>query len=244
MTQDLHAPPPERSLPPGHASARREHLLRELQRADGHARRSPARALRPRHALLAAAVAIVAVVVAPAFGMGDWLFGRLDSDPRLPGIVGNRVQQLLSVPTPAGEASLWFGPTQASGRCVFIHFGSTADGAVPTPNGGSQCDIGPGSPQTLPIATDLTWYPAGDTFTLLLDGHVSGGSGIKKITLQSGTETKTLPLTKGYFLFDLAVAPQGQLPADGGPYVLVGYDGHGQEVTRVDLARLAGSAAP
>ena len=126
MTQDLHAPPPERSLPPGHVSARREHLLRELRGA----RDRPARALlRPRHALLAAAVAIVAVVVAPAFGMGHWLFGRLDSDPRLPGILGNRVQKLLSVPTPAGEASLWVGPTQASGRCVFLHIGATAGGS-------------------------------------------------------------------------------------------------------------------
>jgi hypothetical protein len=245
MTQDLHAPPPERSLPPGHVSARRGHLLRELGRTGGHPR--PTRVLRPRHALLAAAVAIVAVAVAPAFGMGHWLFGRLDSDPRLPGIVGNRVQQLLSVPTPAGEASLWIGPTQASGRCVFIHIGGAAtsgSGAAPTPNGGSQCDIGPSSPQTLPIATDLTWYPADGTFTLLLDGHVAAGSRIAKLTLESGTETRTLALAKGYFLTDLAVAPQGQLPASGRPYILVGYDGQNHEVSRVDLARLTGSASP
>ena len=243
MTQDLHAPPPERSLPPGHVSARREHLLRELRGA----RDRPARALlRPRHALLAAAVAIVAVVVAPAFGMGHWLFGRLDSDPRLPGIVGNRVQKLLSVPTPAGEASLWVGPTQASGRCVFLHIGATAggSGAAPTPNGGSQCDIGPSARQTLPIATDLTWYPANGTFTLLLDGHVAPGSGIAKVTLESATQTRQLALVKGYFLTNLAVAAQGQLPTSGGPYILAGYDGHDHEVSRVDLARLTGSAGP
>jgi hypothetical protein len=242
MTQDLHAPPPERGLPPGRLSARREHLLRELRGAGAH----PARALRPRHALLAAAVAIAAVLVAPAFGMGHWLFGRLDSDPRLPGIVGDRVQKLLSVPSPAGEVSLWIGPTQASGRCVFMHIGAAANasGAAPTPNGGSQCDIGPSGPQTLPITTDLTWYPANGTFTLLLDGHVAAGSGIEKVTLQSATGTRKLALVKGYFLTDLAVAPQGQLPTSGRPYILVGYDGQDQEVSRVDLARLAGSAGP
>ena len=243
MTQDLHAPPAERSLPPGQVSARREHLLRELRGA----RDRPARALvRPRHALLAAAVVLLAVVVAPAFGMGHWLFGRLDSDPRLPGIVGDRVQKLLSVPTPAGEVSLWIGPSQAAGRCVFMHIGAAANGsgAAPTPNGGSQCDIGPSARQTLPIATDLTWYPADGTFTLLLDGHVAAGSGIAKVTLESATETRKLALVKGYFLTDLAVAPQGQLPTSGRPFSLVGYDGHDHEVSRVDLARLAGSAGP
>ena len=238
MTQDPHAPPPERRLPAGRFAARRDHLLRELESTAGRRR------LRPRHALLAAAAAIVAVVAAPALGIGHGLFGRLDSDPRLPGIVGNRVQKLVAVQTPAGEASLWIGPTQASGRCVFIHIGATAKGAVPTPNGGSQCDIGPSAPQTLPIATDLTWYPAAGTFTLLVDGHVAAGSRITKIVLESAAEKSTLPLTKGYFLTDLAVAPQGQLPATGRRYVLVGYDAQGQEVSRVDLGRLVGSAGP
>ena len=240
MTEDLHRPPPERSLPAAHFRARRDHLLRELQASGGRA----SLGLRPRHALLAAAAAIVAVVAAPALGIGHGLFGRLDSDPRLPGVVGNRVQKLASVQTPAGEASLWIGPTRASGRCVFIHVGATANGAVPTPNGGSQCDIGPSAPQTIPIATDLTWYPADGTFTLLVDGHVAAGSRIAKIVLESAAEKRTLPLAKGYFLTDLAVAPQGQLPKDGRPYVLVGYDGQGQEVGRVDLGRLAGSAGP
>jgi hypothetical protein len=240
MTLDLDRPPAERSIPADRYAARRDHLLHELEAVNRRARLPGG--LRPRHALLAAGAAIVAVVTAPALGVGNGLFGRLDSDPRLPGIVGNGVQKLVSVETPAGEASLWIGPTQASGRCVFIHIGNTADGAVPTPNGGSQCDIGPSAPQTLPIATDLTWYPAGGgTFTLLLDGHVAGGSRITKIALKSGTETKTLPLAKGYFLSDLATAPQGQLPTDGGPYVLVGYDAHDQEVSRVNLARLAAS---
>jgi hypothetical protein len=241
MTEDLHRPPPERSLPAAQFRARREHLLRELQTAGRS--RAPW-GLRPRHALLAAAAAIVAVVAAPALGIGHGLFGRLDSDPRLPGVVGNRVQKLVSVQTPTGEASLWIGPTQASGRCVFIHIGGTANGAVPTPNGGSQCDIGPSAPQTIPIATDLTWYPANGTFTVLVDGHVAPSSRIAKIVLESATEKSPLPLAKGYFLTDLAVAPQGRLPAAGRPYVLVGYDAQGQEVSRVDLGRLAGTAGP
>ena len=238
MTQDLQSPPPERSLPAGHVALRRDHLLRELESAG---RTRPIRGLRPRHTLLAAAVAVVAVVAAPALGIGHGLFGRLDSDPRLPGIVGNRVQKLVAVQTPAGEASLWIGPTQASGRCVFIHFGSTGTGAAPTPNGGSQCDIGPSAPQTLPIATDLTWYPAAGTFTLLVDGQLSTGSRITKLVLRSAAGATPLPLAKGYFLTDLAAAPQGQLPAGGGPYVLVGSDAQGREVARVDLARLAGT---
>ena len=241
MTPDLHRPPPERSLPAGHFQAGRDHLLRELEPAGGRA--GLLRGLRPRHALFAAAAAIVAVVAAPALGIGHGLFGLLDSDPRLPGIVGNRVQKLASVQTPAGEASLWIGPTQASGRCVFIHIGTAASGAAPTPNGGSQCDIGPSAPQTLPISTDLTWYPAGGgTFTLLLDGHVASGSRITEIALKSAAGATQLQLAKGYFLTDFAVAPQGKLPANDAPYVLVGYDAGGDEVARVDLARLVGTA--
>src|SRR5213083_2118031 len=108
MTLDLDRPPPERSLPAGRLPARRDHLLRELEPTGGRTRLL--RGLRPRNALLAAAAAIVAVVAAPALGIGHALFGRLDSDPRLPGIVGNRAQRLVSVQTPAGEASLWIGP--------------------------------------------------------------------------------------------------------------------------------------
>ena len=242
MTEDLHRPPPDRSLPGAHFRARRDHLLRELQAAGARSR--PLRGLRPRHALVAAAAAIVAVIATPALGIGHGLFGRLDSDPRVPGIVASGVQKLVSVSTPAGEASLWIGPTEASGRCVFIHLGGAANGAAPTPNAGSQCDIGPSAPQTLPIATNLTWYPANGEFTLLLDGHVAGGSRITRIVLQSASETRTLPLAKAYFLADLAVAPQGQLPADGRPYVLIGYDRNGQEVSRVDLQRLSESAGP
>jgi hypothetical protein len=57
--------------------------------------------------------------------------------------------------------------------------------------------------------------------------------------LQSAAEARTLPVAKACFLADLGVAPQGQLPADARPYVLVGYDKNGQEVSRVDLQRLA-----
>ena len=242
MTEDLHRPPPDRSLPGGHFRIRRDHLLRELQATRGH--RRPLRGVRPRHALIAAAAAIVGVIAAPALGIGHGLFGRLDSDPRIPGIVANRVQELVSVPTPIGDASLWIGPTEASGRCVFIHVGDAANGAAPAPNGGSQCDIGPSAPQTLPIATNLTWYPANGRFTLLLDGHVAPGSRITKIVLDSNGKARELPLAKAYFLADLAVAPQGRLPADGRPYALIGYDKEGQEVSRVDLQRLAGSAGP
>jgi hypothetical protein len=201
-------------------------------------------ALRPRYALIAAAAALVVVAATPALGIGHRLFHRLDSDPRVPGIVGNRVQKLLSVPTPAGEASLWIGPTETSGRCVFISVGSTASGTAPTPNGGSQCDLGPSAPQTISVATNLTWYPANPGFTLLLDGHVAAGSRITKIVLRSAAEARTLPLAKNYFLADLPAAPQGQLPAVGRPYVLVGYDKDGQEVTRVDLQHLTDTAGP
>jgi hypothetical protein len=216
VSEDLHRPLPERNL----------------------------LTLRPRYALVAAAVAIIVVAATPALGIGHRLFHRLDSDPRVPGIVGNRVQELVSVPTPAGEASLWIGPTETSGRCVFISVGSTASGTTPTPNGGSQCDLGPSAPQAIPVATNLTWYPANPGFTLLLDGHVAAGSRITKIVLRSSAEARTLPLVKNYFLADLPAAPQGELPAEGRPYVLVGYDKAGQEVTRVDLQRLTDTAAP
>jgi hypothetical protein len=228
MTHDRHALPPDRDRQVGHFAVPRDRLLR----------------LRLRHVLVAATAVICAVAAPPALGFGHLLFGFLDSDPRVPGIDANRVQKLVSVPTPAGEASLWFGPTQASGRCVFLHVGGTTNGAEPTPNGGSQCDVGPSSPQTLPIATNLTWYPAEGTFALLVDGHVAPGSRITRVVLGSSVATRVLTLAKGYFLADVGTAAQGQLPTNGRPYILIGYDKEGQEISRVDLQRLAGNAAP
>ena len=241
VTHEPHSLPPERDLPVGHFAGRRDHLLRELE-ASG-ARGGSLRGLRLRHVLVAAAV-LAAVAAAPALGFGRGLFGFLDSDPRVPGVVGNRVQELVSVPTPAGEASLWLGPTEASGRCVFLHIGDTANGAQPTPNGGSQCDVGPSAPQTIPIATNLTWYPANGTFTLLVDGHAAPGARITRVVLSSSVGTRVLTLAKGYFLANVGTTAQGQLPAEGRPYVLIGYGQDGQEVSRVDLQRLVGNAAP
>jgi hypothetical protein len=239
---DPHSLPPDRDLPVGRFAVRRDHLLREVE-ASG-ARGETPRRVRLRHVLVAVAAVIAAATAAPALGFGHGLFGFLDSDPRVPGIVANRVQKLVSVPTPAGEASLWFGPTEASGRCVFLHIGGAPKGTQPTPNGGSQCDVGPSAPQTLPIATNLTWYPANGTFTLLVDGRAAPGSGIARVVLKSSVGTKVLTLASGYFLADVATAAQGQLPADGRPYILIGYDKGGQEISRVDLQRLAANAGP
>jgi hypothetical protein len=201
------------------------------------------RTFRPRYVLAAAAGALLLVAAASAVAAGHHLFDRLRSDPRVPGIVGARVQELLSLPTPAGEVSLWIGPTQAGGRCVYLHIGDRAGPGAASPNGGSQCDVGPSSRQRIPINTNLTWYPVRGSFTLLVDGHVAPDSRIAKIELRSAAGARALPLAKGYFLANITVAPQGQLPA-GGPYVLVGFGKDGREVARVDLGRIAQSSSP
>jgi hypothetical protein len=203
-----------------------------------------ARMFRPRYVLVAAAGALILAAGASAVGAAHHLFGSRQSDPRLPGIVGERLQELVSSPSPAGEASLWIGPTQAGGRCVYLHIGNGAGPEAASPNGGSQCDVGPSTRQTIPINTNLTWYPVEGSFTLLVDGHVAPDSRIAMIELRSATGTRALPLVKGYFLANIPVAPQGQLPAEGAPYVLVGSGKDGRDVARVDLARIAQSSSP
>ena len=194
---------------------------------------------RPRYVLAVAGGALILTAAASAFGAAH-LFGREGADARVPGIVGDRVQQLLSVPSPAGEVSLWIGPTQAGGRCVYLHIGDRA-ASGPSPNGGSQCDVGPSTRQTTPINTNLTWYPVEGSFTLVIDGRVAPDSRIATLELRSAAGPRVLPLAKGYFLGDIPVAPQGQLPAEGAPYVLVGSAKDGREVARVDLRKLAQS---
>lgn len=205
---------------------------------------SSKRTFRPRYVLAASVGALILAAAASAVGVGHHLFGAVQPDPRLPDVVGDRVQELVSLPTPAGEASLWIGPTEAGGRCVYLHIGDRAGSGAPSPNGGSQCDVGPSSRQTIPINTSLTWYPVKGSFTMLVDGHVAPDSRITRIELQSARGDRALPLAKGYFLADIAVAPQGQLPAEGAPYALVGLGRDGREVARVDLRRLAQSSGP
>jgi hypothetical protein len=196
---------------------------------------------RPRYVLAATAGALILAAGASAVGATHHLFGRHGSDPRVPGIVGDRVQELLSLPSPAGELSLWIGPTQAGGRCVYLHIGDQAAAGSSSPNGGSQCDVGPSTRQTTPINTNLTWYPVEGSFTLVIDGHIAPDSRIATLELRSAAGARVLPLAKGYFLGDIPVARQGQLPAEGSPYVLVGSAKDGREVARVDLRRLAQS---
>jgi hypothetical protein len=199
------------------------------------------RMFRPRYVLAAAGAALILAAGASAVGAAHHLFGRQGTDARVPGIVGDRVHELLSLPSPAGEVGLWIGPTQAGGRCVYLHIGDQAASGPSSANGGSQCDVGPSTRQTTPINTNLTWYPVEGSFTLVIDGHVAPDSRIAALELRSAAGARLLPLVKGYFLGDIPVAPQGQLPAEGAPYVLVGSGKDGREVARVDLRRLAQS---
>jgi hypothetical protein len=231
--------PPERDLPD--LGARRNDLVTEA-RASLRGRTPGWHSLRPRYALAATLVLALAVFATPAFGGKGYLFGLIKGNPALPGLQADQTQQLVTIHTTSGQdATLWEGPTDKGGKCVFLQLHASGD-AAPAANGGSLCDLGPASAQKAPIQAFVNWIANGDgTYTVLVDGHLASQGA--SASLQSATGSQTLDANHGYFLVELSAAAPGNVPA-GGPYVLSEVNPAGKEIGRVDLQQLIAQSQP
>ena len=205
----------------------------------------PHRRSRWGYAAVGLAGVVTVLLAAPALGNGRiTIFGH---GPNGAEIELGQLRQVVATPTSNGkQAALWVGPTTDGGRCAVLRV--AADAATSPPdtirNNGGWCEGAPLRPQSAPIATTVNWLSRGDGgFDLVLAGRVSPS--IARVALQSASGAMPLPLGGGYFVGQLpASAAAGELPTDGAPYVVVGYDRAGAKVASVDLAQLLASSSP
>lgn len=245
MTKDSYSLPAERSLPPGHLAGRRDHLVHEL-RVAGHSRRADRR--RSRYVVAGFAAGAAALLAAPAFGLGERLLDVFRGNPNAPTVDARQAERVLVVnASPGKEAMLWRASTKDGGECVFIQ---VADAGAPAQsaaaNGGGLCRIGTARrPQSAPIQTFLSWVAADNGYMLIVHGHVAASSRIATVQLVSATDSTVLSSRAGYFLGRLPASDEaGELPAQGRPFVIVGYDRAGLKVAQVDLQKLIAESTP
>jgi len=86
----------------------------------------------------------------------------------------------------------------------------------------------------------MTWARASSVFVLVVEGRAAPS--IRRVQLLLG-DGSTVPaaLAQGYYVSRLSAPKMGQLP---GPVEVIGYDGAGQEATRVDLQAVLVAATP
>ena len=219
-----------------------DYLIPEIRGQSHHKRR---RSNVRRAAALGVALAVIAVAVSPAFGLGGRLLALLEGGPLLPGTSLEQAGAVAQLDTSWGRrATLWVAPTESGGRCVFLQW-SAAGETPPAPeaNGAGQCELGAPQPQPGPLELSLTASPLGQgRFGVLLSGRVAPAGSIARLVLSSPAGERPLALRSGYFLAELGVAPSASaLP---GPATLVGYAADGSQVAQVDLERFLEMAEP
>jgi hypothetical protein len=197
------------------------------------------------YAAVGLAGVVTVLLAAPALGNGRiTIFGH---SPNGVEIELGQLRQVVAIQTSNGEqAALWVGPSTAGGRCAVLRVAADASTSPPDTirNNGGWCEGEPLRPQSAPITTTMNWLSRGDGgFDLVLAGRASPS--VARIELQSASGATPLPLGGGYFVGELPTsAAAGELPTDGAPYAVVGYDHAGARVATVDLAELLASASP
>ncbi len=136
--------------------------------------------------------------------------------------------------------ALWRAPTREGGECTYL---APATSRVSrTEFGATVCTSGRrghAPPSGDAFATGISWTRlAEDTYSVLLQGRVSAGRGIAKVTLRSARGETALAFDNGHYLALLAHSSGSETLPPGCPYALVGYDAAGAEVARQDLQQL------
>jgi hypothetical protein len=202
---------------------------------------------------VALAVALLALAVNPAFGVGDhvldWFRGspapervkrdlaELDPPPAVralfsgPGVLAEETRGVVALETSAGTAYLWAAPTAGGGWCRYVEIPEVASsdgafGSAGTSGGsGSVCDAAP--PAATALEGSLEDAASGEKIVLrLVEGFA--GPGIAEVSLRfADGGAVPLRLVDGFFLAE--AEPRRRVTA------LVGLDGAGEEVARVPL---------
>jgi hypothetical protein len=93
------------------------------------------------------------------------------------------------------------------------------------------------TPRDTPIDVGIEGGSFDGRWQYELVGHVDPNSGIERVELRSSTQPLELAYDNHWFVAQFpAGGARDELPPDG-QYELVGYDGDGHEVARVDLQR-------
>ena len=146
--------------------------------------------------------------------------------------------------------ALWEAPGAKGAACIFQ---AKADetptpfpGSGDNPVGGGACYPSGSPPATtdrpIHLSIGATRLPNGD-YSTLIDGSVDPAAGITRLELHSATAVTPVAFANSWFLAELPDSTSAHLP-DGGPWLLIGYDSGGNEVSRVDLDRLQADATP
>jgi hypothetical protein len=254
MTSNAYARLPDWDLPPEHLRARRAHLVREIGDESRDA------SIRPRRRRLA----IVALVGTALLTMPTLaLSGRLglfdlrayvsgnDDGPHASVIDLSQARSLVSMTLSSGQAlTVWQAPTTSGGQCTFTHYSEPAAVSTrPTAiDGSAECsDSAPSQSWSpgRPLSTGIEWNRGpGGLYDVLVEGRVNPLSGIAHVDLRSASGSTRLAFANDHFLGELPrTSAAGQLP-DGGPYVLVAYDGAGSAVATQDIQAAIDQARP
>jgi len=188
---------------------------------------------------------LVGLLTLPAVGLSRSTRAVARADrPWLP--PAGKAEKMVSVKTTSGrELSLWRWQTAAGGECVSTHLGTTPAQAPSQLNGGGGCDVGRAGLQGEPILATVSWVAVDGDLAVFVFGHVAPGLGIAGFDLATPGGTSPLHFSGRYFAGELpgeAAVEVGSLAP--GPYVLIAYDMHDNEVARLDLNELVRRATP
>lgn len=232
----------ERAVPPAdEGSADWDDVLRRAHvsgAGDGNVVRLERRPRRRLWYALAAAVLVTALLVNPAFGVGDrildWFTGSpapervkdelagMDAPEEVralfkgPGVRAEEARGVMAVETRRGRAFLWAAPTEAGGWCTYVE-SETEGGGM----GGVSCDIGP--PEDDPLVVGSGTDMSGNEPFTLLEGRVEAPISSLRLRFADGS-TESVPFVERFFIYEV--------PAGREPVVLVGRDAEGEIVAR------------
>jgi hypothetical protein len=179
--------------------------------------------------------------------MADRFLGaRTNDEPGPPtlGIDPSQARHVLSSTTSWGaHARLWVAPAADGRRCLVLQLDEPS--AIQrgfSASGGGVCGASR-PPRHDPISVRLSWIPVNDGFAIVVTGSVAAG--ITQVGIRSSAGEAALPLSGGHYFGELPrTAKSGSLPAGSNSYVLIGYDGAGNEVVRLDLDQVVERSRP
>ena len=236
----------ERAVPPvDGGGADWEDVLRRAERGerreDGNVVHLTARRRRRAWYALAAAILLTALLVNPAFGVGDRILDWFTGSPAPehvkdelagmnapeevkalfsePGVRAEEARGVMAIETRRGPAYLWAAPMETGGWCTYVEF-ETEEGGVASVG----CDATPpdDDPLVVGVGTDIS----GDEPFSLLEGRVRPP--IDSLELRFADDsTEAVPFVDGFFIYEV--------PANREPLVLVGRDPEGEIVERAAI---------
>jgi hypothetical protein len=180
---------------------------------------------------------VTALLVNPAFGVGDRIFDWFTGSPapervkdelagmdppadvqglfRTPGVRAEEARGVMAIQTRRGRAYLWAAPTETGGWCTYVEHETEGGGM-----GGVSCDATP--PDEQPLVIGMSTMSGEEPFTLL-EGRVQPPIASLTIAFTDGS-TESVPFVERFFIYEV---PSGREPA-----VLVGRDADGEIVAR------------